>query len=222
MADDVTIHNNAAGEGTSFVAATDDTGTGHVQLVKLVQSANGSRTPIEADGDGMEVKVTNASLTVDGVVATNPLDDQTQASSGLTTASTTYATGDVLGAGWTFTSMATASGGHGKILGISCLDISDVMEGLLLWFSKASITFGTDNAAPSVSDADAANLIGGPVAVSFADLGGCRFGSVDSVTIPYVCAATSLFVYATTLSANAVFAGGADSLKLTLHYSIVD
>lgn len=59
MADDVTVHNNDTGNGTAFDVATDDDGSGnHIQLVKLVQSANGSRTAIDADTDGLEVQVT--------------------------------------------------------------------------------------------------------------------------------------------------------------------
>lgn len=60
MADDVTVHNNAAGVGTPFDVATDDDGSGnHVQLIKLVLSADGSRTAIPADAtNGLDVDVT--------------------------------------------------------------------------------------------------------------------------------------------------------------------
>lgn len=58
MADDVTIHNGASGTGTSFDAATDDDGSGnHIQLMKQTYSANGVRTPIPADADGLLVNL---------------------------------------------------------------------------------------------------------------------------------------------------------------------
>lgn len=58
MADDVTVHNGATGDGTAFDVATDDDGSGnHVQLIKLVQSADGSRTAIGADSNGLDVDV---------------------------------------------------------------------------------------------------------------------------------------------------------------------
>jgi hypothetical protein len=41
------------------VVATDDSGTGHVQIVKLAYSADGSRTPITADTNGLKVNVGN-------------------------------------------------------------------------------------------------------------------------------------------------------------------
>lgn len=74
MADDVTLNSMSGGP----VVATDDSGTGHVQIVKLAYAADGSRTVIGADSDGLKVNVSNASipvtdnggsLTVDGTVA---------------------------------------------------------------------------------------------------------------------------------------------------------
>jgi len=51
MADDVTLNSMSGGS----VVATDDSGTGHVQLVKLAYSADGSRTHIGADSAGLQV-----------------------------------------------------------------------------------------------------------------------------------------------------------------------
>lgn len=74
MADGVPI---TAGTGTTI--ATDDTGaTGHVQLVKLAYSADGSPTLITADANGLKVNASGSavpvtdngsSLTVDGTVS---------------------------------------------------------------------------------------------------------------------------------------------------------
>lgn len=58
MADDVTLNSMSGGP----VVATDDSGTGHVQIVKLAYSANGSRTPVEADINGLRVAVTNTPI----------------------------------------------------------------------------------------------------------------------------------------------------------------
>ncbi len=60
MADDVTLNSMTGGP----VVATDDSGTGHVQLVKLAYSADGSRTHVDADTDGLKVKLSNATVTV--------------------------------------------------------------------------------------------------------------------------------------------------------------
>jgi hypothetical protein len=60
VADDVTLNSMTGGP----VVATDDSGTGHVQLVKLAYSADGSRTHVDADTDGLKVKLSNATVTV--------------------------------------------------------------------------------------------------------------------------------------------------------------
>lgn len=69
MADNVAI---TAGSGTD-VATNQVTGTGeHVQLVKLAYSANGSRTLLTADANGLLVDLgTNNDVTVTGSVTAN-------------------------------------------------------------------------------------------------------------------------------------------------------
>jgi hypothetical protein len=51
VADDITLNASSGGP----VVATDDSGSGHVQLVKLAYSADGSRTHVGADGSGLQV-----------------------------------------------------------------------------------------------------------------------------------------------------------------------
>ncbi len=51
MADDVTLNSMSGGA----VVATDDSGTGHVQIVKLAYSADGDRTHIPATAAGLAV-----------------------------------------------------------------------------------------------------------------------------------------------------------------------
>lgn len=61
MADNVTLNSMSGGS----VVATDDAGAGgQVQIVKLAYSADGSRTHVDADTDGLKVKVSNATVTV--------------------------------------------------------------------------------------------------------------------------------------------------------------
>jgi hypothetical protein len=67
MADNVDI---TAGTGTTI--ATDDCTTGHVQLVKLAYGADGNRTQVAADADGLLVNLgTNNDVTVTGTVTAN-------------------------------------------------------------------------------------------------------------------------------------------------------
>lgn len=135
-------------------------------------------------------------------------------SGGLTTASTSYSIGDVLGNGWEFTNAARASGGTGVVTGAVLLDEADVVNGVDLYLSSGSITFGTDNAAPSVSDTDARKL-GHVIGVAALDVGGSRLCQLGDISIPYICDATSLFVYARTRDAHSFF-GAVTDLKLRL------
>lgn len=207
MADNVAI---TAGAGTTI--ATDDNGTAHHQVVKLMLGANSTFT---GQVGGEQRDAAPYAMYVDNRPSSA---SQAQSSAGLTTASTSYSIGDTLGTGWTFTSMARASGGRGRITSVNVVDKADIMTSITLYLSSASITFGTDNSAPSISDADALNLVGS-VAVGLTDLGGCRYGSVSGVAIPYACAATSLYVYATTATAHTFF-GATSDIVITLIYEL--
>ncbi|HYF47593.1 MAG TPA: hypothetical protein VD926_15365 [Acidimicrobiales bacterium] len=205
MADNVAI---TAGTGTSI--ATDDIGGVHFQRSKTALGPEGSHT---ADLAGRDLGAGVGAAYVD----LRPLSgSQSQDSAGLTTATTSYAAGDVLGTGWTFTSMARASGGMGRIIGAALLDDGDVTVAVDLYIASGSITFGTDNAAPSVSDADAAKILN-VIGISMTDLGGCRFGSASGLSVPYFCDATSLYVYAVTRAAHSFFAA-VDDLHLRLFF----
>lgn len=197
MADNVSVANG----GTPFTAATDDVGGVHYQYVKLATSTTDSAEPIGDTDNGA-----TRSLHVD---PRPNLLLQSQSSAGLTTATTNYAVGDVVGSGWTFTNMARESGGTGKVVGLKVIDKADVLSVVDLYFASGSITFGTDNAAPSISDTDAEKLLNVQT-VALEDLGGVRFGALNTAVIPYTCDATSLYVYAVTRVANNFFAATSD------------
>lgn len=60
MADNITLNTMTGGS----VVATDDTGSEHVQIVKLAYSADGSKTHLPADVNGLLVNVSNAEIAV--------------------------------------------------------------------------------------------------------------------------------------------------------------
>lgn len=205
MADNVAI---TAGAGTNI--ATDDTGSAHEQIVKLDLGKNGTFTGyVGGEAVGSDFGM---------YVVPRPYDQQqSQNSAGLTTASTNYTAGDTLGTGWTYTSAARASGGLGVITGVVARDLADVMTSMTLYIFSASVTFGTDNSAPSISDSDTQYLCG-RIPLSFEDLGGVRVATADSLAVPYWCSGgTSLYVYAMTTVANNFF-GAATDLPINLFY----
>lgn len=80
MSDGVTFQSTTlATPPDATIVATDDAGAaGQVQIVKLAQSANGSATPVQADGDGLLV---NPGATIGSLTEVSPATDT--ASSGL-------------------------------------------------------------------------------------------------------------------------------------------
>ena len=185
--------------------ATDDIAGVHHQRVKLVDGTLDGTGAIPGDATrGLAVEPRSKMLA------------QSQASSGLTTASTSYAANDVLGAGWEFTNMARAAGGGGRVLGAVLLDKGDVITSVDLVLSSGSISFGPDNGAPAVSDTDGEKLQG-TITVVALDYGGCRVADIGEIGKPYVCDATSLFVYARTAAAHSFFTAATD-LRLKLFY----
>jgi hypothetical protein len=202
------VADNLTLPATAAVVAADDVSSVFYQYIKLASSESASADLIGDTDHG-----STRALHVDpryNVLA------QTQASTGLTTASTAYSIADTLGAGWTFTSMARESGGSGVIVGAALLDKADIVSGVTLFFSSATVTFGTDNSALSISDADAANLFA-PLALSSDDIGSSHLLAAHGLWIPYTCAATSLFVYARTDVAHTFF-GAVGDLSLKLLY----
>lgn len=75
--------------------------------------------------------------------------------SGLTTASTAYTAGDMLGSELTLTGAAAVAGDGGAIVGIQVEDHAKIIGAVDLRFFNAASTPAADNAANSWSDANA-------------------------------------------------------------------
>jgi hypothetical protein len=142
----------------------------------------------------------------------------TVTSSGLTTATTAYTAGDTLGALNTLIIPGNLT--DALILGVVVTDKSDIIGAVNLFFHDRSVTFGTDNAAPSISDAD--NLFAGPTIEMPPpyDLGGARRASIDSLAVPIHAnvGATGCFFGVVTLTGHTFF-GAVGDLQYTFFLS---
>lgn len=140
-------------------------------------------------------------------------------SSGLTTATTAYSAGDQVGTQFTFAGAAIATGGGGYIESIVLNDETAIIGTYTAWIFRSSATAASDNAAFSISDADSENLVGvvqlGPVYSGVNNFTATWLGS-----LPYDCAATSLFVLLQT-NAGHTFFGAATALKLKLTCAVL-
>lgn len=68
---------------------------------------------------------------------------------------------------------------RGRILSVGVLDKDDQGVATDLYFLKADVSMGVVNAAPSIADVDAENIVGFVTVAASKDLGGCRFGQAD-------------------------------------------
>lgn len=134
---------------------------------------------------------------------------------GLTTATTAYTAGDMLGSIWSFTSAVATPGGYGYIVGVQLQDDSNVIGQVDIHFFSATVTQAADNVANSWSDADS-QLGEGVITLPLPYGSALNRKSVWQGALPFKVAATTLFACFVTQSANAVFASGATALHCKL------
>lgn len=188
--DNVLVKNGNSG-GDDYTVSTDYAAVngvnGHVQYMKLVDGTNGGATVIPGSSQGLFV------------VPRQDVQRIEVTSAGLTTATTAYAAGDTAGTEFEITNAARVSGGTGSILGVSLVDYSGRIGSVDIVYSRAALTSrASDNAAFTMADAsmlDVIDIVSLNYAVVFPTAGTVT-GSIArlmGLSIPYNCAATSLF-----------------------------
>lgn len=201
MADNVAI---TAGTGTSI--ATDDVGGAHYQKMKLFDGSDG--------GTDFAVVDTGNAL---GVRSRRDLSRISVQSSGLTTATTAYSTGDQVGAIFEFANAARASGGSGTIVGIVLISAADIIGAYDAAIFDSSVSLAADNAAFTISDADALKLVGLSQLAGAFDIGANRIAQAFNVAIPYVCSGSASLFAGLICRAGHTFFGAATDLQLILY-----
>lgn len=140
-------------------------------------------------------------------------------SAGLTIVTTTYTAGDICGTEQFI--VLPSSKTDAILMTVTLLDEADVFGACDIWFGTAAFSLGSDNAAPSVTDANA-RLVKGTVSMPAPyDLGGCRVAEVDSIGLPLHAdvGATGVAFRIITQTGNAVFAAVGD-LKCRFGFSV--
>lgn len=195
--------------GTGIDVLVDDGATGDMQIVKLAYSADGVETLAQVDANGLLVNAGPSTLRIE-------VD-----SAGLTTASTTYTSGDQLGTELTFANAARVSGQGGVIVGAVLLDKPKVLSGtpadVDLYIFKSSITGASDNSPFDDSDTDMGNRV---CRLRFPLTGWDSQSSnasneLQDRAIGYTCAATSLYGILVSRT-NHNFFGAATDLRVAL------
>jgi len=192
MADNSTL------PATGDVVAADEISAVKYQRIKLIHGVDGVN-----DGD---VSLTNP-LPVE---AGRDLQRIAVTSAGLTIATTAYTAGDQLGTQLTFANAARASGGSGVVVGLTIVDVNDIIGPVDLVLFDSSVTLAADNAAFAVSDADALKVVQ-LIPTAVFDIGSNRVSQIMGLAIPYVCnGGTSLFGGLLTRTGHTFFAATTD------------
>lgn len=182
MADGVAV---TAGAGT-LIATDDLTGDGsiggHVQLMKLVDGADGgnNRASVGSATKGLAVEP-RAKLT--RIVVTPVID------------TAVYAAKDNVGGLLTFTDAVRSAGATGTILSAVLVDKDQERVGLDLVLFRAAITAPTNNAVFAPTDTELLDCVGHVpfYTADYADFSTNSVATKPNLSIPFDCTGTSLY-----------------------------
>lgn len=110
-----------------------------------------------------------------------------------------YASGDVLVETTEIANAVSEAGGTAELQSLVVVDQDDTASGFAMdvWILASNVAMGTKNSAPSISDANALEILGfvSIAAADFKDLGGVKVASINNIGIICKAAAgsTSLF-----------------------------
>jgi hypothetical protein len=136
----------------------------------------------------------------------------------LTADTAILAAGDVIADTQVVTNAVSANGAAVMIVSVTLVDPDDQKPAMKLIYLKTNTSLGTENAAPSISDANALNVAGVVeiLTTDWTDLGGVSVATL-SLPRPIVTAAAAgtrhLYVAALNVTGTPTFAGGAIQLE---------
>jgi len=97
-----------------------------------------------------------------------------------------YAAGDVLADTQVLTALFRIGDGTGVLQSIQVIDQDDQKQAIDFYYSSANVSLGTENSAPSISGANAVNLVGpfSVAAADYKDLGGVSVAKTGNIGQP--------------------------------------
>lgn len=129
-----------------------------------------------------------------------------------------YADGDVLADTQEVAGLFPAGGGCMVLQSVTVLDEDDQGVGLDILFLDSNVSLGTENSAPSISDANARSILGrvSVTASDYFDLGGSRIATIAGLglVLKGAAGATSVWVAAVTRSGTPTYTAAGLKLKL--------
>lgn len=173
----------------------------------------------EAQGVVLVDPATNKVIGTAGAAAGMPVSGQeTVFDVTLSLDTSPYNDGDVLADTQAVTGFFPAAGGSRVLQNIIVLDEDDQGVGFDLIFLDSNVSLGTENSAPSITDANGRSIIG-KVSISagdFIDLGGCRIADITPIgkTLKAAAGSTTLYVGAITRSGTPTYTASGLRVKL--------
>lgn len=186
-------------------------GAGTTRTMRAWDESGGGAGPFSfgqvfSDGSGASSQPGQVGSPGDVVVVTLTID------------TSAYADGDVLADTQVITNAMRITGGHGVLQSLQLVDPDDQGQPMDLYFFSTMHALGTENSAPSISDADAVDIFG-PVPIEssdYRDLGGCKVASVRGIGLMMEAASGSRDMYVGAISrGTGSYAGGSLTLKLS-------
>ena len=194
--------------GSGEIVASDELtysgDTAKIQLVRVVHvsGSEGSKTLTEmVSVDALRVRVHHDQLRI----AVAPTMD-----------TAAYATSDQFGPELTFANAARASGGTGRIVGVTVMDESDTSGPIDIWIFDSTTTPAGDNAVFSVADADLVKVVAVIQLMGSYDGGAGRISQAFNISVPYTCSG-SANLYGVMMTRAAVDLVAADDITVVLY-----
>lgn len=134
----------------------------------------------------------------------------------LSTDTSAYASGDLLADAQEVASAALVSGGAGELVSLMVLDEDDQGVAFDIYLVTAATSWGTENAAPTITDAIAQTIVGHITVATgdYKDLGDQRIAFYKNIGLVYeTSGSTSLYVVVVNGSGTPTFAADGLTLK---------
>lgn len=136
----------------------------------------------------------------------------------LSTDTSAYASGDVLADSQVLTNIMRANDSTGVLQSVTMLDKADQKVAMTLYFLSSNVAMGTENAAPSISDANSLFILGyvDIAASDWKDLGGTAVASIKGIGLGLAPASGTRNVYIAAVNGTGTPTFAADSLVARL------
>lgn len=195
--------------------ATDDIGGFHYQRVKVTHGIDG--VAADASSSNPLPVVQTGALPAGTNQIGRTSSHSVQKSITLSLDTSAYAAGDVLADSQVVDGALRVADGTGLLMGVTLIDKSDQKVPLTVYILSGNVSMGTENAAPSISDTNAAHILGFVdfETADYRDLGGVAV-AYKQTSIHLVAASGTDDIYVAAVNGSGAPTYAADGIVLRL------